>query len=219
MSGWSEDNFLEDFMPLLQDKSGRGPCPDAETLCAALDGRASRQVRSAVEAHIATCPQCSRLVERLRSFAAPSLSQPEAAAEWQDTEKRLDYWIESFLKSAAPTRAATNLPPVHIPWWRAIRLRWVMVPAMVCLAAAGVLFLAQPPRVAPARIASSAIPPGSAVPPILPEQKPSPEVADLSAVKPTVPVDSLIAPPQIARPAATDSVPRGAVRVAGDGAG
>ena len=60
MSGWNEDNFLEQMAPLLKN-AHRGVCPDAETLGAVIDGAAGPAVREAVAAHTAGCPACAEL--------------------------------------------------------------------------------------------------------------------------------------------------------------
>ena len=106
MSGWNEDSFLEEIMPLLKQKQGPEWCPNAETVCAVIDGSASDALRDAFAGHTAQCPACANLYERLRNFDRPG--PPEQERQWQQTEKRLDIWLESL---AAPPHRIRNGSP------------------------------------------------------------------------------------------------------------
>lgn len=101
MMDWNEDNFLDRLAPQLRKKDGRatGPCPNAETLLAVIEGAASEPERNTVNAHLAQCAACAELRSRLLNFE--SLSPPEPEAEWNQTETRLDNWLEGFLRSEA----------------------------------------------------------------------------------------------------------------------
>ena len=101
MSDWSEDNFLERLAPQLRQKSGRAldPCPDAATLCAAIEGEARPPQRDAVMAHLARCAVCAELHSRLLGFEHEAPPEPEAV--WNQTRTRLDNWLQGFLHQEA----------------------------------------------------------------------------------------------------------------------
>ena len=67
MTGWDEDNFLEKLLAQAGQQNGaeRGPCPDAETFWAVLDGEASAPLRQLVLAHVRHCLNCTALQNRL----------------------------------------------------------------------------------------------------------------------------------------------------------
>jgi hypothetical protein len=207
MNGWNEDNFLEEMMPLLREKSGRGRCPDAEALCAALDGRAPGKVREAVAAHATDCPECAQLCARLRGFTAGGFE----AAEWPETEQRLDQWMQVFLRARAAESLQQAPAPARISWWRGFRLQWVLVPAMVILVAAGVLWLGRTPTAVPGNQMAAAGPSAPEAPVFPEEQKPSPARTELSVVKPDVvkPTEPVALPPlpQLAPPRQEPAAP------------
>ena len=101
MTDWNEDNFLEKLEPLLRQKCGGagGPCPDAETLCAVIEGEARGPEQDAVIEHLSRCASCAELRSRLLNFE--SVIPPEPEAEWKQTRIRLDNWLEGFLRSEA----------------------------------------------------------------------------------------------------------------------
>jgi hypothetical protein len=104
MIDWNEDNFLEKLTPKLRKESGgaMGPCPDAETLCAVIEGVARGPGRDAVIEHVSQCAACAELRARLLDFENfESVSPPEPEAEWKQTRTRLDNWLEGFLRSEA----------------------------------------------------------------------------------------------------------------------
>ena len=109
MSDWNEDNFLERLMPQLrQQRSAEpDPCPDAETLLAALEGEAPATVRAQVAEHLKQCPACAELQNRLLSFDTEPSPEPEAV--WKETRKRLDNWLEGFLRSEEARLRAAKL--------------------------------------------------------------------------------------------------------------
>jgi hypothetical protein len=112
MTGWNEDNFLERLMPKMLEERGteRGPCPDAETLCAVLEGDAPAALTEQVTEHLRHCRDCASLQSRLLNFDAATSPEPEAV--WKETRKRLDNWLEGFLRSeAAKVRAAKSTAP------------------------------------------------------------------------------------------------------------
>jgi hypothetical protein len=107
MIGWNEDNFLERLAPQLRQKSGRtiGPCPDAETLLAVIEGEARELERVTVIEHLSHCVACAEIRSRLLNFESVSPTEPEAV--WNHTQIRLDNWLEAFLRS----EAARSRPP------------------------------------------------------------------------------------------------------------
>ena len=66
---------------------------------AVIEGAASKSERNAVNEHLSECAVCAELRSRLLNFE--SLSPPEPEAEWNQTETRLDKWLEGFLRSEA----------------------------------------------------------------------------------------------------------------------
>jgi len=109
MTGWNEDNFLERLLAQVRQQRGaeRNPCPDAETLCAVIGGEAPAALRDQVAEHLRQCPGCTELQKRLLNFDAGASPEPEA--DWKETRKRLDNWLEGFLRSeAANLRAAKS---------------------------------------------------------------------------------------------------------------
>jgi hypothetical protein len=70
MSDWNEDNFLERLAPQLRQKLNGPPghCPDAETVCAVIEGKARQPERDAVFAHLSQCAACADLQSRLLNF-------------------------------------------------------------------------------------------------------------------------------------------------------
>jgi len=101
MIDWNEDNFLERLTPQLRQKSGEaiGPCPEAETLCAVIEGEAREPERDAVIEHLSQCAPCAELRSRLLNFESGSPPEPEGV--WKQTRTRLDNWLEGFLRSEA----------------------------------------------------------------------------------------------------------------------
>ena len=101
MSDWNEYNFLERLAPQLRLKirSDDGFCPDANTLCAVIEGEAPQLERDRVMAHLSQCAGCSDLQSRLLNFEQEIGPEPETA--WNQTRTRLDNWLEGFLRSEA----------------------------------------------------------------------------------------------------------------------
>jgi hypothetical protein len=140
MSEWNEDNFVERLGPLLQQKSGakQDRCPDAETLCAVAEAGGEGPQGEALARHLMNCPSCADLYSRLLNFERGA--QPEGAASWNETEKRLDRWLGTFLSLAASSSrpaepANTVRAPISMPKRRpgALRLQWGLAAAAVLL--------------------------------------------------------------------------------------
>jgi hypothetical protein len=179
MTGWNEDNFLEQLLAQARQEGGaqRDPCPDAETLCAVLEGEAPAPLREQVTDHLGHCRDCASLQGRLLNFEAGSSPEPEAV--WKETRKRLDNWLEGFLRSeAANLRAAKSTAPSREvdrreTFWSPF-ISWMVpwgvgVVVLLVLIADGMLVMklrhARPPQMpVAARPAVPPNPPVSAVP-------------------------------------------------------
>jgi hypothetical protein len=172
MSGWNEDNFLEQIAPLLGPKSRAGTCPDAQTLDAVLEGAASPAVRDAVAAHTAGCPACTELERRLHLFASGTV--PETDNAWRQTEKRLDSRLQVFLgNGAAPARQDS--------WWnlRSWKMMWLLAPAAALGIATFMVRVHPAPRNVPVQTAA-----GATAPPFVIADKPAAGIpATMSAAK------------------------------------
>jgi len=150
---WNEDNFLE--------KLASAPSPQA------------------MAAHRAACPECRDLARRLERFDDP----PDAGldAGWQQTEARLDSWLENFL------------PPHRTAGRRARRTwSWALAAAatIALIAGAFVAGRVSVPRPAPAR----AVVPRASRP-----SPPQPILAEAVPMAPRTPARPI---PPTARPAA-----------------
>src|ERR1035437_8297004 len=137
MTGWNEDNFIEKIVPLLQRRFGAPSCPEAGAFLAASNNDTSGILKKAMAEHVSGCPDCRDLQQRMERFDAPMVSDHDA--EWKQTEKRLDNWLESFLASEAAVHRESNRvrasrlrlfwasltgPDVFRQW------RWPLVPAL-----------------------------------------------------------------------------------------
>lgn len=134
MNDWNEDNFIEKVVLWLNRRSDTVPCPEAEASLAASDGDSGGALKRAGAEHAAGCPECRDLQARIESFDSPMAAVNDA--EWEQTEKRLDNWLEGFLSSHAAVHREGrpgNFSRVPHFWnrvaWPA-RLRWAMVPAL-----------------------------------------------------------------------------------------
>ncbi|MGA9055017.1 MAG: hypothetical protein WB763_00745 [Terriglobia bacterium] len=154
MIDWNEDNFLEKLTPKLRQKSGGAidPCPDAETLCAVIEGEARGPERDAVIEHLSQCASCAELRSRLLNFENfDSVSPPEPEAVWKQTRTRLDNWLEGFLRSeAAQSRSSKGgKPSRRVSAWESLsnlftprKIVWALgVAAALVLIVDGVLLL------------------------------------------------------------------------------
>src|ERR1035437_2299257 len=137
MTGWNEDNFIERVVPLLGRRSGAAPCPEAAAFLAASDGDTSGVLKKAMAEHASKCPECRDLQQRMERFDAPMVTDYDA--EWKQTEKRLDNWLESFLASDAAVhherdRIRASRLRLHFTWLTGPsvfrQLRWALVPAV-----------------------------------------------------------------------------------------
>jgi hypothetical protein len=183
MTGWNEDNFLERLMAQARQQGGaeRDLCPDAETLCAVLEGEAPAPLREQVTEHLRHCSDCAELQRRFLNFDAATSPEPEAV--WKETRKRLDNWLESFLRSeAANLGAAKSTAPSRkgIRWgtiWSPLiswKVAWGLgVVALLVLVVDGVLVMelrrGRPPEVQVA--ARATVPPRAPVSAVPPENQ------------------------------------------------
>jgi len=136
MTGWNEDNFLEEITPLLRRKLGAARCPEAGAFSTIADAATSETLKRAVDAHASACPDCRDLQQRLAGFDGPMATDDDT--EWRQAERRLDRWLESFLASDAASHQGGDRPKasrLRLCWERLTqpvmvrRLRWVLVPA------------------------------------------------------------------------------------------
>jgi hypothetical protein len=175
---WSEANFLERLMspssPQNIDK--KNLCPDSELLAAFSENRVDGFVLSAVAAHLILCAECAELHHRLLNLAK---ADPQAdTPEWREAEKRLDDWMDKYLR-ARPSRmeAEPEIKQIILtadagarsksnPW----RVGWALgAAAALALVAATIFFLnrhslSRQPEVASETAPSSPAPASSASP-------------------------------------------------------
>ena len=137
MTGWNEDNFIERIIPLLGRRFGAAACPEAAAFLAASNGETSGVLRKAMAEHASGCPDCRDLQQRMERFDAPMVTGHDA--ERQQTEKRLDNWLESFLAAdAAFHREHDRVRPsrLRLCWTKLMRpsvvqqWRWALVSAV-----------------------------------------------------------------------------------------
>jgi len=123
-------------MPFLGHRSSSALCPRAATLQAVAGGATAEGFKSAITIHLAQCPACRDLQQRLQNFDAPTVGEPQA--EWDQTEKRLDIWLDGFLLSDLASYHASGRVPrgrFGFLWGNRTcpsglrRSRWALVPA------------------------------------------------------------------------------------------
>ena len=137
MTGWNEDNFIERVVPLLGRRSGAAPCPEAAAFLAVSDGDTSGVLKKAMAEHASKCSECRDLQQRMERFDAPMVTDYDA--EWIQTEKRLDNWLESFLASDAAVhheRDRVRTSRLRLFWSKLTgpnasrQWRWALVPGI-----------------------------------------------------------------------------------------
>ena len=151
MTGWTEDNFFERLLVQVRQQHGAepSPCPNVETLCTVFEADAPAPLAESVMEHLRHCSHCADLQNRLLNFDASPALEPEA--EWCETRKRLDNWLEVFLRSKAgnfPAASTANLSSGRSRWgtfWgipASWKLVWGLgVAALLVLAVDGVLLI------------------------------------------------------------------------------
>ena len=158
MTGWNEDNFLERLMsqPPRNPGGKQNSCPDAETLCAVMEGETSGPLRDAVLEHLRQCTACADIQRRLLKFDLGG--EPEREAEWQEAHRRLDNWLARLLGwDAVPFRPADRAEasrPVlgwkHVPKAQfGLKVQWALGIAAAVLLVVGGVFLIRRGREAP----------------------------------------------------------------------
>ena len=146
MNNWSEANFLERLMPPMQLKSSakKDPCPEDELLVAFSENRLGGFVWDAVAEHLTRCGECAELQQRLVKFSSAGVTADQA--EWGQTEKRLENWMDAFLQTHAadvlvgePARPAVVIasrePVRNAPSWK-FRWAWSAVAGLAAVACA-----------------------------------------------------------------------------------
>ena len=182
------------------------PCPDAETVSAVLEGDVPPLLREHVHEHLRQCPVCSALRDQLSNF---DVEAPLSEAAWQQTEKRLDNWVDALLRAqnAAAQRTKLNETPTRSQhwagFWRFFSSRsvvWGMGVAVVLIFVVEAVFVAEywrelvPPAQLASRPAAPPIGPSSGVPATRPvrnsqqhgETKPIPAGVERAAAPPEV---------------------------------
>ena len=118
-----------------------GSCPESELLVAFSEGQLPPSLREKIETHIGLCPQCAGICTRLANFDKSNAAEQDA--EWVNTEKRLDNWIDGLLREH-PTTAGAKLDDGRVRsmprWYRNLktaldrRLGWALVAILaVCI--------------------------------------------------------------------------------------
>jgi len=230
MTGWNEDNFLEKISQLLGRRSGTAPCPEAAAFLAASDGDTSGVLKKAMAEHASGCPDCGDLQQRMERFDAPMVTDHDA--EWKQTEKRLDNWLESFLASeVAIHREPSRIRTSRIgPFWARLtepnalrRWRWALVPALALALVigsfvAGRVSVRRAPQVTAEvqRLPVTIIPPRTVVEQSASEKEPTgksegPETAQIPAKPAEGGTVASSAPRRIGSPSAAPTAPQGGV--------
>ena len=231
MTGWNEDNFLEKMIQLLGQRSGTAPCPEAAAFLAASDGDASGALKKAMTEHASRCPDCWDIQQRMERFDAAMVTDQDA--EWKQTERRLDDWLESFLASDAAAhhqRDRVSASRLRL-WWTRLtspsvvrQLRWALVPAVtlalvICSFLAGRVSVRRPPQVTAEvkRLPAATIPPRA----VAEQQSSEKELTGNSQVSrtphsPSKPAEGAavgsIAPRRISPPSGSSTAPEDGVR-------
>ena len=128
--------------------------------------------------HASGCPDCRDLQQRMERFDAPMISD-DNDADWKQTEKRLDNWLESFLASDAAVhheRDRVRVSRLRLFWTRLTgqgvfrQLRWALVPVatlalVICSFVAGRVSVHRAPQVTAEvqRVPVTIIPPRAVV--------------------------------------------------------
>jgi len=157
MNPWTEENFLERLTPQLRRGNGSHPdaCPDVELLTAFADDQLDRFVSDAVAAHLERCSDCRELLERIVNFA--SVSVPAQGVEWINTEKRLDIWMEGFLRThpGKVREGSLKQRPLdpeargrRLSWWS---LQWALGAVAGAAVVAAAFLLLRPGQPSPQR--------------------------------------------------------------------
>jgi len=147
---WDESDFLERLVPHM--KQTRDPeedtCPDAAALCSLIDDPKGCLNRQAIAAHISRCAACAGLYGRLQQFARTET--PEHDPDWGNAERRLDLWMEGFLRQQTATRPLgqeSDRPSTTLGWsrmgdWlRGSTAKWVLGTTVSLAGVAGIAFL------------------------------------------------------------------------------
>lgn len=172
MTGWNENDFLDKLTPLLRRSVAADPCPEPEAFSTVADDESDKILKNEVAAHIARCPTCRDLHERIQRFDGPII--PPQDTEWEQTEKRLGNWLEGFLASGTARNyapVATRTPRLHDRWSRLIGasigrpMRWILVPAATLALMIGSFFAGRLYDARPRQIADELASPKKPIPP------------------------------------------------------
>lgn len=105
-------------------------CPDAESLTAFSERILNGEKYELIQAHLDICPRCSEIHQRLLRFEDASAFLPES--EWQNADKRLGNWMESFLPEDS---AAAQVDQTHQARLWARFSEWITI-RQICYALA-----------------------------------------------------------------------------------
>ncbi|MFZ0520925.1 MAG: hypothetical protein WAL95_07870 [Candidatus Acidiferrales bacterium] len=223
MNNWSEANFLERLMPPTQLKSStkKDPCPEDELLVAFSENRLGGFVWDAVAEHLTRCVDCSELQHRMLKFSSASVAADQA--EWGQTEKRLENWMDAFLQThaaevpvgepAKPAVVIASREPVrNAPSWK-FRWAWSAVAGLAAVACAVVVLefvpallhrgepqvASQGPAVTTPQVAPQPVPPAEAVatPPESAENTAKTEPAATLTTQPSKPFPNIESPTKL----------------------
>jgi hypothetical protein len=183
MTRWSEANFLERLMSpsSQQNIEQKNPCPDSELLAAFSENRVDGFVLGAIAAHLIQCADCADLHHRLLNLAKADTQAD--SAEWRNAEKRLDNWMNTYLR-VQPGRMESGLRAKPVistagagTGWRlySSRVGWALGAVAVLELAAAIFFfkLGFPSRSRQAEVATQTAPVSPAPPSPAPSQEKS----------------------------------------------
>lgn len=149
MNTWNEGNFLEVLTPELRRKlhAEANSCPDMESLIGVLEGQPSHSANrnETIARHLAECHDCTDLYSRLFNFQLANPSDPGIV--WKESRKRLDNWMEGFLRAQAALPPPTPPVEIHAPrettskFWFPWKLQWALAGAFALLLVLGGVIL------------------------------------------------------------------------------
>jgi hypothetical protein len=221
-----------------EENSQCGPLFHEISRAAGPPKQASEIVKKAIAAHTLGCPSCTDLQQHLRRFDAAGVADHDA--EWEQTEKRLDNWLQSVLASdtAVHHEGARTRSSRLRPWWKSItnpiivrRFRWVLVPAgalalVICSFLVGRVSVLRSPQVSSEvmslkRLPANVAPPSAVIEQRASETKPSgkSQLSQSPRTQPKPGEDSAIASRAHGRirslPAASPAAPHESARATG----
>ena len=138
-------------MPHLQNRNNSkgSTCPDSTALSAFMENQLSGSDRDAIAAHLAQCPKCAEVHDRLISFSKVTTAEPDP--EWENAEKRLAIWMSGFLDAHSVARQAARAKQNDAwnatntwNWIRLWKLQWALAAVAVVVLVGGAALLFRP---------------------------------------------------------------------------